>query len=503
MPEKPRSFYSRLFPGEWDGYPNSAISELADWMAWEHKGSRPRRVPGSIPSGYVYFAQIVNHDLSRDHTKLSEARNRPPEATENWRTPRLDLEILYGEGPSVDKKLYDQNHPRGRGYLVLGNTDPWSGKKSDNDLRREDSGKDAGKPITFDERNDSTLLIAQLQVLLIKFHNRLLDDIRSGSVAGTSEGDGFEEARRLVTWHYQWIVRNDLLPKIVMPDVLDDITMHWSRLFRPKAGDVSIPVEFSLAAFQYGHSAVQNIYSINRHVGLCPQEHTMYLTGVGRFVRPGSTDTPVSRLPERFVVEPGRMFGWAPPGRSNFSAGIDTLIASGLYKVPGELSIFFNNEVLTDTRLTLTRGENPTFKLPEATLRRAAAVGLPSGQEACRLADVRCLPEDHLAYDRQMEVFLKKNGMLNRTPLFYYLMREAEVSGRATPGGWPGKCLGPLGSRIVAEVILGVLNADADSYVHSEWQPPLVAGQLGESARRIDSLKKLAFYATGYKGKFV
>jgi hypothetical protein len=197
------------------------------------------------------------------------------------------------------------------------------------------------------------------------------------------------------------------------------------------------------------------------------------------------------------------MFGWAPPGRSNFSAGIDTLIASGLYKVPGKLSILFNNEVLADTGLTLTRGEIPTCKLPEATLRRAAAVGLPSGQEACRLANVPRLPADQLAYDRQMEVFLKKNGMLNRTPLFYYLMREAEVSGRATPGGWPGKRLGPLGSRLVAEVILGILNADPDSYIHSEWQPPLIAGQPGEPARRIDSLRKLAFYANGYKSKLV
>jgi hypothetical protein len=503
MPEKPRSFYSRLFPGEWDGYPDKAMSELADWMAWEHKGTRPRRVPGSIPSGYVYFAQIVNHDLSHDHTKLSEAGKRVPEETENWRTPRLDLEILYGEGPTADKKLYDQNHPRGRGYLALGTTEPSCEKQSDNDLKRQGSGKDSGHAVIFDDRNDSTLLIAQLQVVLIKFHNRLLDDIRSGRVVGTSGGNGFAEARRLMTWHYQWIVRNDLLPKIVTPDVLNDITMHWPRLFRPKPGHVSIPVEFSLAAFQYGHSAVQNIYSINRDVGLCPQEHTMYLTGLARFVRPDSKDSPTSRLPERFVVELGRMFGWAPPGRSNFSAGIDTLIASGLYKVPGELSILFNNEVLSDTGLTLARGEIPTFKLPEATLRRAAAVGLPSGQEACSLADVPCLPADQLAYDRQIEAFFKKNGMLDRTPLFYYLMREAEVSGRATPGGWPGKRLGPLGSRIVAEVILGVISADADSYVHSEWQPPLIAGQRGESARRIDTLRKMAFYATGYKGKLV
>jgi hypothetical protein len=168
--------------------------------------------------------------------------------------------------------------------------------------------------------------------------------------------------------------------------------------------------------------------------------------------------------------------------------------------VPGKLSILLNNEVLAETGLTLQRdGGSPTFKLPEATLLRGAAVGLPSGQEACTLAGVRCLPKDQLAYGAALEKFLKRNGMLDRSPLFYYLLREAEVCGRAKPGGRPCKRLGPLGSRIVAEVILGVLSADPDSYVHSEWQPPLFSQGSAGPDIRIDSLRRLAFYAKDYK----
>jgi hypothetical protein len=488
MPARPRSFYSRLFPDQYGGYPKKAMSDLADWMedTKTHRGDRPRVIPGLIPSGYAYFAQFVNHDLSYDKTKLSEAGDLPPGATRNYRTPSLDLEILYGKGLRND------------GYLTLGSTGgSGTTPSSDNDLDREDSGQ----ANVYDPRNDSTLLLAQLHVLLIKFHNRLLDDVRDGKVASASDGDAFQQTKRLVTWHYQWIVRNDLLPRIVMPDVLEDITLHWPRLFRPKRGHASIPVEFSLAAFQYGHSAVNFIYNINRNVINCPQEATMHLTGAGHFQWPVGTGPTFNRLPERFVVDPGRMFGWASRAKVNFSAIIATLITEGLYKVPAQLSVLLNNEPVDDTGLTISKIRNiSTFSLPEATLRRGAAVGLPSGQQACQLAGVNVLGKDQLASDPDLDEFLCKNGMLDRTPLFYYLLREAEVSGRRAPGETPGTRLGPLGSRIVAEVILGVLNADPGSYVHVNWQPPEIAQGSAQPKIRIDSLKKLMFYATGYKG---
>ena len=489
MPARPRSFYSRLFPDQYGGYPKKSVSGLSDWMedTKEHRGDRPRAIPGLIPSGYAYFAQFVSHDLSYDKTKLSEAADLPPEATPNYRTPSLDLEILYGRGLRND------------GYLTLGSTDgSGTTASSDNDLDREGSGQ----ANVYDPRNDSTLLLAQLHVLLIKFHNRLLEDVRRGKLASVSDGDDIEQTKRLVRWHYQWIVRNDLLPKIVMADVLEDITMHWPRLFRPKRGHASIPVEFSLAAFQYGHSAVNFIYNINRNVINCPQEATMYLTGPGHFQWPVGTGRPFNRLPERFVVDPGRMFGWASRAKVNFSAIIGTLITEGLYEVPGQQSMLFNNEPLEASNLTISkRSGSDTFSLPEATLVRGAAVGLPSGQQASRLAGIDTLGKDQLACDARLETFLRKNEMLDRTPLFYYLLREAEVAGRSAPGKAPGTRLGPLGSRIVAEVILGVLNADANSYVHTDWQPPELPVSIADVKIRIDSLKKLMFYATGYKSQ--
>jgi hypothetical protein len=324
----------------------------------------------------------------------------------------------------------------------------------------------------------------------------------AGNVPSVSDGDPIEQTRRLVTWHYQWIIRNDLLPKLVMPDVLEDITLHWPRLYRPQPGKASIPVEFSLAAFQFGHAAVNFLYNINRSLIDCPQEETMYLTGFGHFQWPLGTGQAFTSLPEKFVVDPGRMFGWAPRAKQNFAAVIGSLITEGLYEIPEGLTILFNNQRLEDTGLTITKRKRMRVgSLPESTLLRGSAVGLPSGQQACKLAGVQQLGKDQLAYGDDLHEFLSHNGMLHRTPLFYYLLREAEVAGRPASDHLPGTRLGPLGSRIVAEVILGILTADPDAFVHCNWQPPDIACSSSSSKLRIDSLKKMMFYATGYQSR--
>src|SRR3977135_3989728 len=112
MPEPAGSYYSRIFTDGYGGYAKQAMVDLARCLrdTEERRGPRQRAIPGLMPSGYVYFAQFVNHAISFDATKLSQAGEVPPEATRNYRTARLDLEILYGNG--VSKK----------GYLNLGST---------------------------------------------------------------------------------------------------------------------------------------------------------------------------------------------------------------------------------------------------------------------------------------------------------------------------------------------------------------------------------------------
>jgi hypothetical protein len=421
-------------------------------------------MPGSCSSGYAYLGQFITHDLSRDRTKFSDWGKLEPEETENERTACLDLEPLYGQPPSGP--IVGDELPLG---LTVGS------KPTYNDLPRNPK---TGAADIYDDRNDLSLLIAQSHVLLIKFHNRIVRDLRKGNIpsAGPNNASCFEQAKRLVTWHYQWIVRYDYLPKLVAPDVLQDIFMHWPRLYRPTKGKASIPVEFAWAAFQYGHSAVQGSYNINADV------HRLKLGGTFSFRgRP---------LPEKYVIDPGRIFGWGSPGISNVSEEIDTLIANDFYELPQKTVTLYTNE-------SPKRNGGPPQNLTEITFLRGSRIGLPSGQEACRLSGVQPLGADQLAHTPELTTFLRENALLESTPLFYYVLREAEVAGRASVWGRPCKRLGPLGSRIVAEVILGILSADKDSFTHAIWKPPLIRLKKGRTIR-VDSLKKLALYASDH-----
>ena len=129
------------------------------------------------------------------------------------------------------------------------------------------------------------------------------------------------------------------------------------------------------------------------------------------------------------------------------------------------------------------------------TLIRGSRVGLPSGQEACGLAGVSPLRDEQVGFDGDDNGFLRARGLNEKTPLWYYLLREAELLGIRKFRG--GECLGPLGSRVVGEVLLGVMNSDPDHYLNVDpnWRPlSVVFGGVSER-RRIDTLRKFIAFA--------
>lgn len=122
-------------------------------------------------------------------------------------------------------------------------------------------------------RNDETLMIAGLHCAILMFHNRVVDRLRAegedhrlataaaeaGAITESFEGDRrrgvFEQARRLVTWHYQWIVVHEFLPAIVGAPLVGGILSRGPRFYNPFE-EPSIPVEFQ-AAYRFGHSLVR------------------------------------------------------------------------------------------------------------------------------------------------------------------------------------------------------------------------------------------------------
>jgi hypothetical protein len=283
----------------------------------------------------------------------------------------------------------------------------------------------------------------------------------------------FDTARRLVVWHYQWIVRNEFLKWFILPNVLTDIEGNGPRFFKPAFGGEipALPVEFTQAAFRFGHSMVQPQYDINQWIGL---------VRLSDLVRKTAPDESSDSLPANRVLDWDR-FTRTWGGNANFAENIDTLISEDMFNLPAAaMPIPF---------------KTAPPPLPEMTLIRGSRIGLPSGQEACRIAGIKALASAQVGFEETGHEFLRRRGLHQKTPLWYYILREAELLGVRRFRG--GECLGPLGSRIVAEVLLGVLNSDAEHYLNVDpnWRPLSAALGRSNEPRQIDSLRKFVAFA--------
>lgn len=395
-----------------------------------------------VPAGYTYLGQFIDHDITFDTTPLPEQRI-DPQAIHNFRTPRLDLDCLYGLGPAAQPYLYTRSDPR---KFRIGETQESRDQNgneiptSANDLPRSTDGF----ALIGDPRNDENLIVAQLHLAFLKFHNRVVDSL----------GVDFEEARRIVTWHYQYIVLHDFLARITDPDVFSDVLAHGCRHF-PVTLDPFMPVEFSAAAYRLGHSMVREEYFHNRVFN--PTADSLArgsLTLLFRFT--GLSDNgSLMPLPSNWVIDWRRFFAF--PGQPedfqiNFSRLIDPLLVPTLAQLPG------------------VPGER---NLAVRNLKRGLRLGLPSGQDVACAMGIQPLAPQEIASGPHEDI-IEKHGFSTDTPLWYYVLKEAEVKGN-------GRRLGPVGSRIVVETFVGLLRGDPTSYLssHPSFRPSLPSAAPG------------------------
>jgi hypothetical protein len=214
-----------------------------------------------IPAGYTYLGQFIDHDITFDPAS-SLMKQNDPDALIDFRMPRLDLDSLYGRGPADLPYMYVGNTFR------LGRPLFENAKKSPSlDLPRFNDPFNPGakRALIGDKRNDENVIVSQLHASLLQFHNRLVDE---------DLGASFEEIQRRVRWHYQWIVVNDFLKTICGEAVVDDILPDFGKgkpIWKLKPNfsifkwrnDPYIPIEFSAAAYRFGHSMVRPIYRLN------------------------------------------------------------------------------------------------------------------------------------------------------------------------------------------------------------------------------------------------
>jgi Animal haem peroxidase len=374
-----------------------------------------------IPAGFPIFGQFIAHDITADrslllhHARLEELRN--------FRTPRLDLECLYAAGPSGDPYLYDLND---LDKFLLGINE----EGEFNDLPRNRQGR----ALVGDPRNDVHLIISQLHLAFLKFHNRVVDLLRE---QGTPAGNVFKESRRLVRWHYQWIVAHEFLPLSVGDALMSDLLENGPRFYSFVA-DPFIPVEFADAAYRFGHSQIRNRYTLNA-------------LGASGNVFPDCAGTcPVQH--ER-VIDWRYFFAVDNQHTPRASKKIDTSLANALMHLP--------KSVVGET-------EYPEqHSLAYRDLERGLALNFPSGEAIAHYMGTEPLGVD--------DVGLNKLGYQGETPLFYYILKEAEVRNN-------GHFLGEVGGRIVAEVLLGLLDGDPTSYRNADtaWTPTLPGAHEGD-----------------------
>lgn len=374
-----------------------------------------------IPAGFTFLGQFIDHDITFDPTSSLD-RQVDPESIRNFRTPNLELDSVYGAGPGANPFLYQKGN---RDELLIGADD--SGEPRDLPRNQEDVA------LIGDPRNDENQIVAQLQLAFLKFHNAVVDRLDSGDLPLPHGTTTFEEAQRLVRWHYQWIVSHEFLDHICGKKLAEEVRTTPRRYYRWR-NEPYIPVEFSVAAYRFGHSQVRQGYRLNSDFGAA------FFSQAGPDLRGGR------RLPAQRVIDWSLFFS-LDGSRPQPSMAIDTQLSPPLFDLPGA-----------------SGREDDPISLAERNLLRHLTFGLPSGQAVAQRMGEEPLSGSDLAE-------LQDEGMHLATPLWYYVLKEAEHLGE-------GKHLGPVGGRIVAEVLIGLLDGDNEAYRKAapQWQPTLGDG---------------------------
>ena len=440
-----------------DAATQTLLGQLGDFMADPSRGAGSDSI---VPAGFTYYGQFVDHDITLDIASLLDTA-QDATTINNMRSPAIDLDSVYGRGPAIDAFLYHfpSSGPASAIKMQLGsNRNTGKGGpggaggfgamvvKTDFDLPRVTNplnpALSTNTAIIADPRNDENLIVSQFHHAMLRFHNEVVD----GLVAAGFAGDIFVEAKKIVTHHHQWALVHDFLKRICGQPA---VTAALSSVSAPVGSAFSMPVEFAVAAYRYGHSMIRDSYWVNFvQIGAS-------LAQVFSFAK-----TPNLPVLSNWVVDFNAFFttGFSVPV-NNKAKKIDSVLAPGLDTLPGFSGLM--------------------AMLASRNLRRGLALGLPSGQGVAQHFGIAPMTEAQLKQGLPAgEIALLDSAgkiLLTKTPLWYYILREAAVL-------QSGDQLGPVGGRIVAETFVRMLKRDQDSYlnVSGGFTPALPSAVAGD-----------------------
>ena len=379
----------------------------------------------SVPAGWPFFGQFVGHDITADRSGLTSQID--PSRLKNARSAHLSLQCLYGDGPVGHPFMYQRDDPA---KLLMA--------PHGRDLLRNAEGT----AIIGDPRNDSHVIISQMHLAFVHAHNSFVDRART---FGISETDLFEVAARELRWHYHSIVLDELLPVLLGQQLTNELVCEGCKFYHFD-GEAVIPLEFADAAYRSGHSQIRQCYVLNERGA--PQPIFPDLIGFRPVLPENVADW------KYFFDDDGRQ-------TAQRAKRIDGRLVKSLITLP--VAITGESEV------------EEYHSLAVRDLQRGQGVGLPSGESVARR-----IGETPLS---AVEIGAERAGWRGETPLWYYILREADVR-------CGGSRLGAVGGRIVGEVLVGLLDHDPTSvrFAPDGWRPTatlldLLVGRIGPYGR--------------------
>lgn len=415
----------------------------------------------AIDAGVTYVGQFIDHDLTLDPRPDDLITPIDPTSLQNFRTPAFDLDSVYGSGPNGSPQLYMADGV----HLKLGA--PLSGSSTDAgavDLPRDA----AGQAVLGDPRNDENRIVAQLHSIFLRFHNLLADRLARAYPSWPPQLV-FAVAQWQVRMHYQWAVLTDFLPTIVGHQTVRSVLPSISAFLIPpqlafyNPCTMNMPVEFSVAAYRFGHSMVRPIYRINTTV-------------VDRLPVFSLTNDPTKDLggfrpsPPNFAIDWSFFFQMEAErqvGKPQASYKLDTSLVFPLSLLP-----------LPDT------GTGPA-SLAKRNLLRSMQLGLPSGQDVARAMGVQPLRDDQILIGKAtgdpadtQPISAVAPSFAGKAPLWTYILAESTASafnvhdGQIDGAQIAPMRLGPVGGRIVAETFVGLMAADRSSVLYTPFFYP-------------------------------
>ena len=453
-------------------------------------GQDSSSLESTIPPVYTYWGQFIDHDITAmeitsGNPDITDANMQPMDfnlahgpngVIKNNRHPLFDLDCIYGDGPGLNADgtptiastigMYRADNVRltiGTNSMLSRNLTPNphldnSPFQASRDLPRRNK-----EALIGDSRNDENTIVSQFHLAMLNFHNKVADWVEQNEFLTGPQL--FERAKELTVWHFQWLVVNDYLATIAKAGTANRILFRGQRHYNPPFSNnpvhIPMPLEFSVAAYRFGHTMVRGTYDFNKNFGRTATggsgnqatfEDLFRFTGNGGF-------RGLPTLPNNWIIEWDRFSDKQSPFRDRFARKIDTDIAFPLARMSNE-----GNEpsLGIDARSIMKH-------LAMRNLLRGYALRMPTGQCIAEEMNFTPLSQAELKQGKAAtDITLTQTGLLDKTPLWYYILKESEVREN-------GDTLGEVGSQIVCETLIGLIRSDPNAYLYARadrlWSP--------------------------------